>query len=81
EYVQRTVDIIDCKCELLYIRYECTSSGTNFTTESPEYLHKSMETIVHFSFVLSVKRGLSNEMMEMIHDGIMSPNGLSSALT
>ncbi|KUF82019.1 hypothetical protein AM587_10002221 [Phytophthora nicotianae] len=81
EYVQRTVGAVDCKCELLYTRYECTSTGTCFTTASSSYLNRRVDTIVHFPFVLSVKSGISKEFMEIVHDGVMSPNGLSSALT
>ncbi|ETP05972.1 hypothetical protein F441_17541, partial [Phytophthora nicotianae CJ01A1] len=71
---------VDCKCELLYTRYECTSTGTCFTTASSSYLNRRVDTIVHFPFVLSVKSGISKEFMEIVHDGVMSPNGLSSAI-
>eukprot|EP00644_Phytophthora_capsici_P010012 jgi/Phyca11/130077/e_gw1.90.28.1 len=74
------LEAVDCKCELLYTRYECTSTGTCFTTASPSYLNRRVDTIVHFPFVLSAKSGLSKEFMEIVHDGVMSPNGLSSAL-
>eukprot|EP00644_Phytophthora_capsici_P001372 jgi/Phyca11/105254/e_gw1.10.489.1 len=71
------LEAVDCKCELLYTRYECTSTGTCFTTASPSYLNRRVDTIVHFPFVLSAKSGLSKEFMEIVHDGVMSPNGLS----
>ncbi|EGZ18408.1 hypothetical protein PHYSODRAFT_499664 [Phytophthora sojae] len=81
EYVHRTVDLVDAKCDLLYVRYECAgSTGTCFTTISRAYVQKHEEFLVHFPFVLSVKGGLSNEFMETVHDGIMSPNGLSRTL-
>ncbi|EGZ21832.1 hypothetical protein PHYSODRAFT_406228, partial [Phytophthora sojae] len=69
-YVHRTVDLVDAKCDLLYVRYECAvSTGTCFTTISPAYLQKHLEFLLHFPFVLS-------KLQVLLH----TPNGLSSAL-
>ncbi|EGZ09030.1 hypothetical protein PHYSODRAFT_389921, partial [Phytophthora sojae] len=72
---------IEGKQVLLYIKYQCAGSArTCFSTISPEYLHSNVEAMVHFSYILGSKSGYSKPLLDMIHDGMMSPNGLSSTL-
>ncbi|EGZ18258.1 hypothetical protein PHYSODRAFT_500774 [Phytophthora sojae] len=69
---------IEGKQVLLYIKYQCAGSArTCFSTISPEYLHSNVEAMVHFSYILGSKSGYSKPLLDMIHDGMMSPNHLN----
>ncbi|OWZ13469.1 hypothetical protein PHMEG_00013198 [Phytophthora megakarya] len=52
EYLKRVVEDIDEKQDLLYTKYQCAGSKTDY----------------------------SKALLEMVHDGMMSPNGLSNTI-
>ncbi|EGZ11186.1 hypothetical protein PHYSODRAFT_337932 [Phytophthora sojae] len=81
EYKQRVVEEVDTKCHLLYTKYQCTGESTGcFSTVSPAYLQREPQLVVHFPYVLTKKYGLSKELMEMVHEGVISPHGLSRTI-
>ncbi|KAG1700106.1 hypothetical protein DVH05_011918 [Phytophthora capsici] len=84
ERMQRVVEDVECKYTVLYMKYQCTGThrgkSTTFSTLSSAFIQRNADVMVHLPFVLSKKMGFSKRLMEHVHEGILSPNGLSSAL-
>ncbi|KAE8896442.1 hypothetical protein PF003_g19903 [Phytophthora fragariae] len=78
EYKQRTVEDVDSKCHLLYIKYQCASDSKScFSTVTAGYIQREARLLMHFPFVMTKKFGISKSLMEMVHEGMTSPHGLS----
>ncbi|ETL48821.1 hypothetical protein L916_01608 [Phytophthora nicotianae] len=81
EYKQRVVEDVHTKCHLLYVKYQCTGETKGcFSTVNADYIQSEARLLMHFPFVMSKKGGFSKEFMELIHEGMMSPHGLSSTV-
>ncbi|EGZ23432.1 hypothetical protein PHYSODRAFT_479316, partial [Phytophthora sojae] len=66
------------KYNVLYGKYQCTRKDVS--TLSSSFLEANPDVAVHLPFVISKKMGFSKGLMEHVHEGILSPNGLSRAL-
>lgn len=81
EYKQRTVENVDSKCHLLYIKYQCTGDSKScFSTVNSNYIQREVRLLMHFPYVMTKKFGLSKILMELVHEGMTSPHGLSSTV-
>ncbi|KAG6960550.1 hypothetical protein JG688_00009535 [Phytophthora aleatoria] len=81
----RVIEDVDFKYSVLYVKYTCTGGSTNggsttFSTLSLCFLERNPEVVVYLPFVLSKKNGFTKRLMEHVHEGILSTNGLSSAI-
>ncbi|OWZ20207.1 LOW QUALITY PROTEIN: hypothetical protein PHMEG_0005407 [Phytophthora megakarya] len=78
QYKQRVVEEVDAKFHLLYIKYQCQgeSKGCFFN----DFNARETQLIIHFPFVLTKKHGISKSLMELVHEGMLSPHGLSSTV-
>ncbi|KAE9051055.1 hypothetical protein PR001_g1803 [Phytophthora rubi] len=78
EYKQRTVEDVNSKCHLLYIKYQCASDSKScFCTVTTRYIQREARLLMHFPFVMTMKFGISKSLMEMVYEGMTSPHGLS----
>ncbi|RLN89871.1 hypothetical protein BBJ28_00020829 [Nothophytophthora sp. Chile5] len=78
EYLQRVVEDVEGKRDLLYVKYQCTDTERScYSAISPEYLQSQVYTIVHFPFITGTNTGYLKVLPEMVHNGIMYPNGLT----
>jgi len=81
EYKQRVVEEVDTKCVLIYVKYTCQGSSRScFSTITSEYLQRDAQLLMHFPYVLTKKFGISKPLMELVHEGMLSPHGLSSTV-
>ena len=79
EYRQRVVEDVRHKTLLLFVRYKCNGNDfreRGFNTWDRSYLKRcGTDAILRFPYLLTHCHGISKEMYEMVHDGIMSSNG------
>ncbi|OWZ04035.1 hypothetical protein PHMEG_00024140 [Phytophthora megakarya] len=85
ERKQRVVEDVDCKYNVLYIKYNCSGiksrgKATTFSTLSAAFVARNQDAMVSLPFIISKKMGFTLRLMEHIHEGILSPNGLASSL-
>ncbi|EGZ05063.1 hypothetical protein PHYSODRAFT_534838, partial [Phytophthora sojae] len=80
DYCRRVVESVECKCDLVFLKYRCAVTGSYFSTVSSDYFAQWPDMIFHFPFVLSQKLVFSNSLMEMVHDGITAQNGLQRTM-
>ncbi len=82
EYKKRIVQDIDHNTVLVYCKYQCTGrERACFTTISSGYLERlDSGAAHHFPYICTHKSGVSKHIFELVFDGIMSANGLSSML-
>ncbi|EGZ09821.1 hypothetical protein PHYSODRAFT_409574, partial [Phytophthora sojae] len=79
-YCRRVVESVECKCDLVFVKYRCAVTGSYFFTVSSDYFAQWPDMIFHFPFVLSQKLVFSNSLMEMVHDDITAQNGLQRTM-
>ncbi|EGZ25574.1 hypothetical protein PHYSODRAFT_344979 [Phytophthora sojae] len=81
EYKQRTVEDVDSKSHLLYIKYQCAGDHKScFSTVTASYIQREARLLMHFPCVMTKKFGISKQLMELVHEGMTSPHGLSRTL-
>ncbi|ETK71718.1 hypothetical protein L915_21083, partial [Phytophthora nicotianae] len=77
----RAVEDVETKCHLLYVKYQCTGENKGcFSTVNADYIQSEVRLIMHFPFLMTKKGGFSKVLMELIHEGMTSPHGLSSTV-
>ncbi|OWZ19991.1 hypothetical protein PHMEG_0005668 [Phytophthora megakarya] len=81
EYKQRVIEDVDCKYDVVYVKYQCKhgGSGSTFSTLSSRYAEIHSEA-VYLPFFIGKKTGYTKQLIDHVHEGIMSPNGLASTL-
>ncbi|OWY94342.1 hypothetical protein PHMEG_00035956 [Phytophthora megakarya] len=81
EYRQRAVKDVDTKYNLLYIKCQCTGDSKGcFSTVNATFVQRDARLLIHFPFIMTKKSGLSKDLMELVHDRMTSPHGISSAV-
>ncbi|OWZ16887.1 LOW QUALITY PROTEIN: hypothetical protein PHMEG_0009257 [Phytophthora megakarya] len=74
KYGRRVVELVECKCDLLLVKYRCGIAQQSFSTLSTEYFKQWPEMILHFPFVLSHKLVFSKTffVMALRHNSMMA---------
>ena len=58
------------------MKYQCTGmSKTTFSTISDAYFKKNKRDGIMFPYIRTAKTGVSRDLFELVHDGIMSARG------
>ncbi|OWZ03403.1 hypothetical protein PHMEG_00024873 [Phytophthora megakarya] len=62
EYKQRVIEDVDCKYDVVYVKYQYKhgGSGSTFSTLSSRYAEMRSEAFVYLPFLLARKHGIQN---------------------
>ena len=84
KYISREAHDVGNVTRSCFIEYRCVKSQKSpkiFNRISDEFLKDLPSDVASlFPYVLSTRSGASMALMEIIHDGVMSPNGVTSTL-
>ncbi|OWY93424.1 hypothetical protein PHMEG_00037190 [Phytophthora megakarya] len=63
EYKQRVIEDVNCKYDVVYVKYQCKhgGSGSTFSTLSSRYAEMHSEAFVYLPFLLARKQGIQND--------------------
>jgi hypothetical protein len=76
ERKKRVMEDLNHKTVLLYVRYECKELGNTFETIQENYFRENKKHALMFPYIMTGHTGLSKDVFNHIHDGIMSSRGM-----